>query len=370
MMIQTIALFLDAYRELNARKLFWITLAISVALVAAFAALGINERGVTFLWWTVEAPINTRAMPAAMFYKFAYAAFAIPIWLAWGASILGLVSTASIIPDFVASGSIELALSRPIGRVRLLLTKFAAALLFMLLQVAVFSAASFVVIGVRGDAWEPRLFLAVPIMVLFFSYLYAVCLLLGLLTRSTIASLLLTLLFWIGVFGVNATEGIFLFLKESNAARVAWLEASVQRLEKAPEQPVADADAERRAAQLERRRAQLAEARADGATARKGHAIVLAIKTVAPKTKETTELLNRALLSPQDRERFRRLQGGRDANGFGDGAGDVPVSPREVAARVEEIEKSRSLAWVLGTSLGFEAAVLLIASWVFARRDF
>ena len=51
MIRQTVALFIDAYRELNARKLFWITLILSVIVVVAFALLGINDRGISFLHW-------------------------------------------------------------------------------------------------------------------------------------------------------------------------------------------------------------------------------------------------------------------------------------------------------------------------------
>ena len=49
-MIQTLALLNAAYRELNARKLFWVTMVISLLIVAVFAALGINEKGITVLW--------------------------------------------------------------------------------------------------------------------------------------------------------------------------------------------------------------------------------------------------------------------------------------------------------------------------------
>ena len=40
---QTGAIFYDAYRELNARKMFWISLGISLLVVACFALIGINE---------------------------------------------------------------------------------------------------------------------------------------------------------------------------------------------------------------------------------------------------------------------------------------------------------------------------------------
>ena len=50
-MRQTLAILLDSYRELNARKLFWITLILSGLIVVSFSLVGINEKGPTFLWW-------------------------------------------------------------------------------------------------------------------------------------------------------------------------------------------------------------------------------------------------------------------------------------------------------------------------------
>ncbi len=46
-MNQTIAIFVDAYRELNARKLFWITLSLSALVALAFLAVGIDSNGIT-----------------------------------------------------------------------------------------------------------------------------------------------------------------------------------------------------------------------------------------------------------------------------------------------------------------------------------
>ena len=47
MLTQTIALFYDAYRELNSKKLFWITLLLSGVFVAVLGMLGINKEGMT-----------------------------------------------------------------------------------------------------------------------------------------------------------------------------------------------------------------------------------------------------------------------------------------------------------------------------------
>jgi hypothetical protein len=386
---QTAALFVDAYRELNARKLFWITLIISGAVVAAFASLGMNNQGVTFLWWTIDsAYLNARVLEPRLLYKFAFANFAIPIWLAWGATILALISTASIIPDFVQGGAIELAVSKPISRARLILTKYLTGLTFAALQVTVFTVAAFIVIGIRGKSWEPRLFLAIPIMIVFFSYLYSVCALLGLLTRSTIASLLLTILFWIVIFGVNSTESVFLALGERNTLKIEGLQGRIESLQAqqvkqqemiaSTEQPEGAAAPDLRAAgaalavqktesDLAKRRQQLEDAKKNARVLNIGHQWSFAAKTLLPKTSETVKLLDRYLLSPSDLDRLRNPQD-RSQN-FGNDE-DVRISDRALEKRIEERLRARTVPWVVGTSLAFEGLILLILLWRFRRRDF
>src|SRR5262249_47022240 len=156
------------------------------------------------------------------FYKYWFFTIGFKLWLTWAATILALVSTASIIPDFVGSGAIELSLSKPIGRARLFLTKYLAALLFVALQVGLFSVLAFLVVGIRGESWVPELFLAIPLVLLMFSYLYSFCALIGLLTRSTIAALLLTILVWVLIFMTHTAEtGVLLTFKVRQDQSVA-----------------------------------------------------------------------------------------------------------------------------------------------------
>ena len=233
-LMQTWAMTVDAYRELNTKKLFWITMLLSVLVVLAFAAIGNNDRGLTLFTWTFEIPfLSTDMMSRETLYKLAFVNFGITFWLAWIATILALVSTSSIFPDFIAGGSIETTLSKPISRTRLFFTKYILGLLFVGMQVLVFTTASFLVIGIRGGAWEPALFLAVPVVVIFFSYLFSVCTLLGLITRSTIASLLITLLMWFFLFCLNSTDNIIQSFRIANVVTVETMPARIERLEKA-----------------------------------------------------------------------------------------------------------------------------------------
>ena len=213
-MTQTWAIFLEAYRNLNSKKLFWLVLILSGLVVASFACVGINPQGLKLLFWQVDSEmLNSKQIPVDQFYKGMFVDIGIGVWLSWFAAILALVSTAGIFPDLMTSGSIDLFVSKPIGRLRLFFTEYLAGLLFAALQVTVFTVACFLVIGLRGGVWEPGLFLAIPIVVCFFSYLFSVSVFLGVATRSTVAALLLTLLFWFGVWVVGRAEVTLLMFK-------------------------------------------------------------------------------------------------------------------------------------------------------------
>jgi len=352
-MSQTLAIFHDAYRALRARKMFWIVLILSSLVVASFACIGVNDKGLTLLAWDLHVGPTATEMPPGVLYKFMFASFGVDFWLTWVAAILALISTAGIFPSFVAKGAINLVVSRPISRLRLFLTQYAAGLLFVTLQIAAFTVASFLAIGLRGGLWEPGLFLAVPLVVCFFSYLFCVCVLLGLLTRSTVAALLLTLLFWFLVFILHSAETGLLMAKamaehERNAAREAAAETrpgtrpSSSPAASQPNLPPRggdESDQDRTARYL--------------STA---HRVIYGVKTVLPKTAETIDLLKRALIATADLPKT------------GDGS-DRTVSMRAAMELAREL-RSRSPWWIVGTSLAFEAVILALASWVFCRRDF
>jgi ABC-type transport system involved in multi-copper enzyme maturation permease subunit len=353
---QTFAIFHDAYRELNHKKLFWIVLAISGLVVAAFGVVGINDKGFSIMWWQIDSSIfNTSLMPRPVFYKTMFASLGVGVWLTWGAAILAIISVSSLIPDFVAGGSIDLVLSRPIGRMRLFLTKYAAGLLFVALQVGLFTTAAFLVIGLRGKAWEPGLFWCVPLVLLFFSYLWAVCALVGLVTRSTIASLLITMLVWLLIFGLHATEGLFQTLRIRDEMRLEVLDKDLTR---ATEHGNPTDRIERRIAEITK----------SSRWVRNTHRAVYGVKTLLPKTKETVALLERVLISQAEIDQLQKDDAQMPPMSFD--PDDVRLNPRELQKRIVAEQRSRPLWWVLGTSVGFEAVVLGAACWIFARRDF
>jgi ABC-type transport system involved in multi-copper enzyme maturation permease subunit len=390
-MTQTLALLLDAYRELNSKKMFWIVLILSLVVVGALAAIGIDDKGISIFVWHIDAPVfNTKVISAATFYKsILFLPVGFKVWLTWAATILALISTASIIPDFISGGSIELTLSKPIGRLRLFLTKYATGLLFVTLQVAVFALGSFLVIGLRGKSWEPMIFISVPLVVLFFSYLFSISVLIGLLTRSTIASILLTGLIWGMIFLVHFGESkVLLTLTVTQQQRIESVRKDLEKK---------DANIERLKAKIEKEREdpsggnlQMDEGTLQGAQLLRDnkarripelehdlrimqtiHTWFHGVKAVLPKTSETMYILEHRLVKMSDLEGLEDAQGNRRGNDvdLGD-SDDTRVDPRKIGEEVDKELRSRSLGWILGTSLAFEAVMLGIASWIFCRRDF
>jgi hypothetical protein len=100
------------------------------------------------------------------------------------------------------------------------------------------------------------------------------------------------------------------------------------------------------------------------------HSILFATKTVLPKTSETTELLARWLITKEEADRLLSESPDPPRSPFSESEKDIRVSEKEVQREMQRILRERSVAWVVGTSIAFEAVIMLFACWIFCRRDF
>ncbi len=361
------AMLVDTYRELASRRLFWLSIALSALVVLSFALVGINERGMTVLGYTLEIPfLNSTVLQPGEFYKLAFYAMGVRFWLAWLACLLALVSSAGLFPELVSSGTVETLLSRPVPRHRLYLFKFLGGIAFTSLQVTVFCAASFLVIGIRGGAWEPGLFLAVPMVTLLYSYLFAMCALIGTVTRSGIAALLLTVLFWGFLFTLGTSEQMVNGFRIGKSLEISAIDRLIdRRREKDPDATVSDLEAERTGHQ------------AALATLTTAHRILYAAKTVFPKTDETVDLVQRWMVDAanlgavaEDEVEETPKPAPRRRRGPGGNFGTLRAKESTVLAAIADDQRSRGVPWIVGSSLLFEAAVLAWGCRIFSRRDF
>jgi len=435
--MQTAAILMDSLRMMLARRLFWITLAISALVVLAYGSIGSNEEGLSILFgvWTIEVPMFANDSPQ---YKALLAGiftnFVVPIWLTWAATILALVSTTSVFPDFQTAGSIDLVLSKPISRVKVLLVKYLGSLLFVALQVGIFCVGVFAIVGLRLGDWNWTILAAIPIVLVFYSYLYSFNVLVGILSRSTIAALLFTMVFWFALFLVQTTEGVLNQNKIQSELQVERLSRQIERreerLERA-ESPESIGDAvrtsilnkERARERLEDVREELDDAETTLETWNTWHERSRLLLAVLPKTQQTVGLLDRwvrqdyeysmtdlmfagAESSMERAEERQREQNGEAPGGepeSDDDGGETSPAPdedqperaedpqdggpevqigrdadrradleqqREMTERAQESYDEQSPWYIIGTSLGFETVVLALACFIFVRRDY
>jgi ABC-type transport system involved in multi-copper enzyme maturation permease subunit len=336
-----LAILWDSFQLLRARRLFWGVLAISMMVALAYASIGFNEKGMSvfFGWTQFDNDILQKGKPeAAAFYTMLFTDGIVRLWLAWFAVGLALLSTVGIMPDFLAEGSIGISLSKPVGRVRLFLLKYLGGLMFVALQVLLFTLIVFLSLGLRLGEWNFTVFWAVPVVTFVFGMIYAVAVLVGVWTKSTLMALLSCVMVWGGSWLLQWAENA-----SYNAAYLL---------------PEAGIELDYRTG--ETRATDDAKAANDWAiTAQRG---LKAAGTPLPKTRDATIYLKRLIRFP---ERDSMLSGVTLDMLF---TGQMP-DPR-FAKAVRQMEERHSAWYVFGTSAAFEIVVLCLAGWIFVRRDY
>ena len=123
--------------------------------------------------------------------------------------LISIIITAFFIPNMVRKGTIDLLVVKPIRRWTLLLFKFVGGLTFIFLNTTYVVFGTWVVLGLLSGVWATSYLLLIPGITFYFAVLYSASVLFGVLTRSPIASILLTSLVWAFLVGVSTLHFIF-----------------------------------------------------------------------------------------------------------------------------------------------------------------
>lgn len=339
-MREALAVLGDSFRLLQAKKLFWIALGISMMVALMYASIGFDDKGMTAFFGLkkFENPVLQQGKPeAAAFYVLLFTDVIVKFWLAWFAIALALLSTASIFPDFIAEGSIGISLSKPVGRLRLFLLKYFGGLLFVALQMTIFTVIVFLALGFRVGEWNFTVFWAVPVVTFVFSLLYVVMVWVGVWTKSTLFALLGAGLMWGTTLLGQWTEG-FLY-QAAHFVPEAGVEIDY-KTGKATERDTVEKNA----------------------MAVSAHETAEKMIIPLPKTRDCTLFLKR-LIHLNERD---SLLSGITLDMLLTGEMRDP----KLGAAVKRMEERHSAWYVFGTSAIFEAVVLSLAAFVFCRRDY
>jgi ABC-type transport system involved in multi-copper enzyme maturation permease subunit len=165
----------------------------------------------------------------------AFGAFAVPLGrdrteavhylellLAWGIAdtfglLLALVWTAGFVPTFLEPSAASVLLAKPIARWRLLLGKYAGVLTFMAGQSILFVFLTWLALGLRTGVWDTTYWWCIPLLLLHFAIFYSFSVLVATATRSTVACVVGSLLFWLLGWGMNYGRVMALGLPETQS---------------------------------------------------------------------------------------------------------------------------------------------------------
>jgi ABC-type transport system involved in multi-copper enzyme maturation permease subunit len=219
----------DTFRQSLASKLFWVMIGLT-ALGTAFA-LSVSITG------TDERPRHPHELPlyvprgqgadgideprGQVSVGFGLVTYAVAksradsvrelqLWLAGVAAdtvgvLLALVWTAGFLPSFLEPHAVTVLLAKAAPRWTVLAGKYAGVVLFVALHATLFVGGTWFGLGAATGVWEPRYWLAVPLLVANFAVFYAVSALLAVWTRSTVVAVFGTLLFWLLCWAMNFT---------------------------------------------------------------------------------------------------------------------------------------------------------------------
>jgi len=125
-------------------------------------------------------------------------------WVAGTAGMLVvLVWTAGFLPVFLEPGSVAVMLAKPVPRWLLLAGKWLGVLAFVAFQESVFFGGTWMALGLRTGVWSPQYLLCIPLLLVHFSIIYSFSVLMAVCTRSTVACVFGSILFWFICFAMN-----------------------------------------------------------------------------------------------------------------------------------------------------------------------
>ena len=240
--------------------------------------------------------------------------------------LVSLVITAGMVPTMIRKGTLELLLVRPVPRWQLLVFKFASGLLFVSGLLGTLVACTWLVTGLLTGIWSPGIVLALPGLMLFFGLLLALAVLVGVVTRSTPAAILVAVAYWAVLFVVGTTHAqvVASRLREANVGKP---------------RPTSVADA------LRGRKSEIVKPLEPGRTPFHGSLpgrLTESLYAVLPHTEDLDTMVDRQLM--------------RDF---------------AIGGRLRQLVESPDFTWLggVGVTLVHAVAFLVAACVVFARRD-
>ena len=128
--------------------------------------------------------------------------------------LLALIWTAGFLPAFLEPGSASVLLAKPVPRWSLLTGKYLGVLAFVAFQAIIFVGGTWLALGISTGIWQPAYLLCIPMLLIHFAIFFSVSAFLAVCTRSTVACIFGSVLFWMLCWGMNYGRHVVLALPD------------------------------------------------------------------------------------------------------------------------------------------------------------
>ncbi len=127
------------------------------------------------------------------------------------AIILSIFATASIIPNMLEKGSIDLLLSKPISRAEIIFGKIAGATIIVFLNVSYYISGMWLIISVTMGVWDPGLLTSIFLITYAYIVLFAIAVIIGVTARSSALAILTVYFLFIILIPILTSREMVLF---------------------------------------------------------------------------------------------------------------------------------------------------------------
>lgn len=144
--------------------------------------------------------------------------------------IAGVLVTSPIIPQMFEPGSITLLLSKPISRTLLFLSKFIGGCAFILLCSSYLILGMWLIVGLQTSIWNQGMLWCIPVFMFLFLIYYSISALAGLIWKSPVVAVVVTVVFWGTCLLADGFHWIFAEMLTTQFRFVRLVEAGETRL--------------------------------------------------------------------------------------------------------------------------------------------
>jgi len=200
------ALTLDALHQVLDNWVFRILTGLTLVPILLTFLIGAREEGVVLLfglktWAYADLPAVGPLLATTADPQGVVIANLLQLFFDQAAGNLGtllaIVATSFFVPRLLEKGAADLYFHKPVSRSALYLSRFLAGLLFIALSSGVLALGVFLGLATASRHVDPGVLLACPTLVYVFALVFPFTMLVGVVTRSTVASILLSAMFFL-----------------------------------------------------------------------------------------------------------------------------------------------------------------------------